>query len=361
MSTINFPKRFCYIRLVRNAAYLALFLSGVCHVLADVATIREKGPKSGSVFSNPGVVSLTPFNQKSYYDRSIPAAQPDPDRKVTMKSAQVKVVLRAAEDNKLAADVTADFEMIDVSAPATQPSDFLVAFPVTGLKSKVVSVDRFKVLVDGAQPPLVFRQAIALSRRESKLQDSPIVGQLDARFAPDKGFVQGLVMLTDESGYNASYVWEQHTKPGITTHISVCYTVTLTAQSIHYSKSYISEPDDSEVIPFSVIDVDKWNDQYFFFDYVLTSGATWFGPIGSEIIEITADPALGNRIIPYLACQRPQIGRRWFDNASREATDSTEQSSDGEKLRIGIKNTKPSEDLLLIIPAAKIKRQTPKS
>ena len=88
----------------------------------DVAVLREKGPKSGSAFANPGVV-----------------ADPPKDLKVAQRNAEVKIVLRPAGDGNLAADCVATFDLKDISAPASGAIDFLVALPVKGLRSKVAT------------------------------------------------------------------------------------------------------------------------------------------------------------------------------------------------------------------------------
>lgn len=338
-----YPQSLVRRRLLR-VLLVAWFLPAIAVVSrADIAVLREKGPKSGSVFSNLGI-----------------AATPPQDLKVTMETADVKIRLRSADGGNLAADCVATFELVDHAAPETGPKSFLVAFPVTGLRSKIVTVDQFRVTVDGKEPATVLRRAIEISRRQYKLEDSPVHGQLEAVFAPEKEPDKWAVFLADKTGYNAAYVWQQSSQPGAKTHVSVSYSTTLRPQSIHYSKSYDSAADDNEVIPFNDLPVDKWNDQYFFFDYVLLSGATWDGPIGRETIEISSDPALHLEKYRFQAGPRKPIGYR-PRNSEPHGGGWSEPWEESNIKRLEFVNVKPGCDLLLAIPVSAVNLQAPVS
>lgn len=305
-----------------------------------MAVLREKGPHSGSAFSNPGLVADAPAGLK-----------------VTMKTADVKIHLRAGEGDTLKADCTAEFEMEDSSPAELAGQLYLVGFPVTGLSSKIVTIDNFAVKVDGKEPATVLRQAIAISRRESKLKDNAISGALDAHLAPKTDGKQWSVGYIDESWYRASYVWQQTARPKTITKVQVAYSVTLHPQSIHYSKSYEGEASDWEVIPFGDIKVDKWKDQYYFFDYVLLSGATWDGPIGRETIEVTTDSALHHTLHPVMR-ERP-IGCRPGPETGIGASEGS-QSWDFSKgtTRWELENAKPMSDLLFSIPVSAVRNSS---
>ena len=253
-----------------------IFLAAAASIArADIAVMHEKGPKAGSLLSIPGISESSPK-----------------DLKVAMRQADVRIRLKPAGDGNLAADVVATFELEDLASSSAGKRTFLVAFPVTGLRSQVLAVTKFKVLVDGKAPAVVLRHAIAIGYHRYDLEDTPVSGLLDASFSPDKEPSQTGVFLADESGYPDAYAWTQTSQPGTKTAVIVTYTATLKPQEIKYSKSYQPNDDDREVIPFDDIEVPKWDAQYFFFDYVLLSGATWEGTIGREEIEITSDPAL---------------------------------------------------------------------
>lgn len=214
-----------------------------------------------------------------------------------MASAEVKVRLRKGDGDQLAADCVAEFVLEDHADKSLGKQEFLVAFPVTGLSSKIVTISNFKVQIDGKEPAMVFRQAITVSKWEIQTKDSPIHGKFEARFSPrpatQANFWKWGVRLADETTYRNAYAWVQMSMPGMTTRVRVTYTATLRPQKFQYSKSYESSPGDEDVIPFAAMQVSDWTEAYYFFDYILVSGSTWDGPIGRETIEFSADPALG--------------------------------------------------------------------
>lgn len=336
-------------RRVLAGALLTLLAYAVLPSRADIAVLREKGPHSGSAFSNPGLIADAPA-----------------DLKVAMKTADVKIHLRPGDGDTLKADVTAEFELEDSSPAELAGQLYLVGFPVTGLSSKIVTIDNFAVTVDGEPPATVLRQAITISRREAKLSDSPVSGKLDARFALKHSDSEWEVNYAGDNAYRASYVWQQAAHPGASLHVQVWYTVTLHPQSIHYSKSYDDDESDWDVIPSKSLKGDRWNDQFYFFDYVLRSGATWDGVIGQEVVEVTSDPKLG------LAADNVILQRRKPTRALND--DGTElpelespphgvpgkvgQSVDTKRgtIRWMLENGDPSEDLLIAIPLSAIKR-----
>ncbi len=310
---------------------------GASFVWADVAILREKGPWSGSLGSNIGLL-----------------AEPSPLTKISMVSAEVKIHLRRGEKDQLKADCTADFALVDQTDNSTDPQEFLVGFPVTGLTPKIVTVDNFSVQVNGEKPATVFRQSIALSRWESKLEDTKIYGRLAENFQIQPQANRYGVKLTNEKIYASAYIWPQKSTPGATTRVRVTYTVTLRPQVLHYEKEFHSRSDD-DMIPFDDIQIDHWGETYYFFDYILVSGSTWEGPIGSETIEFTADPELGlslKRIQGYL---RSQVGypRKPLKEMGEEAIRAgvwNFQADEGDGPRWTVRG-KPDFDYLFAIPA----------
>jgi hypothetical protein len=311
----------------------SFFIVSCTNSFADVAVLHEKGPTSGSIFSNPGITNV-----------------PDSIPKIQMKSAEVTIRLRRGEVNQLAADCDADFLLEDDGPPSVNGHEYLTAFPVSGLSTKIVSISNFSVTVDGQQPATVFRRTIVVSKWQAHLEDTAVFGQLEARFQPDSNKGDWGITLADKSVYRGAYVWEQKTTPGKIARVHVKYSVILLPQSIHYSKTYVRSEGDSEVIPFRDLNIDKWNDQYYFFDYVLMSGSTWDGPIGHETITLTADPSL------HLSMFATEDGPRSPVGYHPQKTDFGGQigMTPMQEYRKWEISGKPDWDLLISIPASAI-------
>ncbi len=73
-------------------------------------------------------------------------------------------------------------------------------------------------------------------------EDTAVVGQLDADFAPEKESGQTGVYLADETSYADAYAWTQTSQPGTRTTVVVTYTATLKPQAMRYAKSYQLRP-----------------------------------------------------------------------------------------------------------------------
>jgi hypothetical protein len=309
---------------------IGLALAGAMSCRADVAVLREKGPWSGTAFSNPGLVEGAA-----------------PGTKIAMRTANVRIQLSRGQGETLVAKCEAEFELVNTMPGKSKAGDILVAFPVTGLASKIVTVSDFTVLIDGRRPATVLRQAIIVSRRSMETKDTPIHGQLEARFhVKDPQRTWG-VTLADESIYRNAYVWAQATTPGEVSRVKVAYSVALRPQAIRYTKSYSSSDTDDDVIPFADLGIHKWDEDHYFFDYVLMSGSTWDGPIGKESIKLEIDPSL--RLAPERieTLQRQPIGRH------RDAQKKTGAAYSESVTPTGMEWTvtgKPDGDLLIAIP-----------
>jgi hypothetical protein len=320
-------------------AFLFVFLLKVTSS-ADIAQLIEKGPWSGSVFSNPGVVAVSELESK-----------------ISLKSAGVDIQISKGENDTLVARCKADFLLSNLDKEGKTRGEILVAFPVSGLNSEVVTTSDFQVTVDGLKPALVLRRGIQVSKRDYALRDTAIYGQFDARFHPAKSEIDWGVRLMDKSIYRDSYLWTQSVKPAGESNVCVSYTVTLKPQSISYFKSYHREDADSDLIPFSDIQVASSgdSDRFYFFDYILLSGSTWHGPIESEIIRVEIMPNLNlpsRKIMPYW---RHSIGFHPDRSDSRKYGGKLPIPNfvDDRHVEITIKG-KPETDLLIAIPVAAI-------
>ena len=319
---------------------------------ADIAVLREKGPHSGSAFSNPGLIADAPAGLK-----------------VAMKTADVKIHLRPGDGDTLKADVTADFELEDSSPAELAGQLYLVGFPVTGLSSKIVTIDNFAVTVDGKTPATVLRQCIGTHFRSLRVEDTPVTGELSSTVLDEKSLSRWCIVYERGNGYRGSYIWQQATVPSKSIKVHVAYRITLHPQSIHYSKTCESDEDGDAIIPFKALTMDDWEDQYYFFDYVLRSGATWSGPIGKESINVVIDPALGLHLMKIYPMEFRQSKERQLREAKLEAEDIQPGSNDlsnsdqwnedehAHSVRFTLQNEDPEFDLLLAIPLSAIKRK----
>jgi hypothetical protein len=333
--------------LLRRFAAVICLVAAALATRADIAVLREKGPHSGSAFSNPGLIADAPAGLT-----------------VAMKTADVKIHLRPGDGDTLKADVTADFELEDSSPAELNGQLYLVGFPVTGLSSKIVTIDNFAVKVDGQAPAMVLRQWITISRRQAKLVDQRLIGEFESEFAPEAEQSRRSLHYPDADNYRASYIWQQTSHPGAATHVRVTYTVTLHPQSMLYSKTWDTDAASGEVIPSKTLRGILVGDSYYFFDYVLRSGATWDGPIGKEVVEISAEPAL-KLATGKIALRNRRPPTAFFDESTEipererpqgiQGAERSESDPSKGSLRWTLENGDPNEDLLIIIPAAAIK------
>lgn len=271
-----------------------------------------------------------------------------------MVSADVKIHLRRGVGDQLLADCTADFVLKDHAHQGTEPQELLVGFPVTGLNAKIVTVDNFSVQIDGVKPAMVYRQSIAIAQqRRSILKDTAIIGRLAEKYQVKPG--QWGVRFSNEVVYPSAYIWSQKFATGEITRVRVTYTATLRPQSLRYSKSYESLPTDGDVIPFSDVWVEKWDEPYYFFDYILVSGATWDGPIGQETIKVSADPELRLPLKSILGVMRNPVGfRQGYSVRSAGVSDiePNEANYDEDGTPRWDIGGEPNYDLLFAIPVS---------
>lgn len=339
-------------RLLRRLAVVLGLATAAFAARADIAVLREKGPHSGSAFSNPGLVADAPAGLK-----------------VAMKTADVKIHLRPGDGDTLKADVTADFELEDSSPVELNGQLYLVGFPVTGLSSKIVTIDNFAVTVDGQEPATILRRAIGTHFMSMRVEDTPVAGTLESHVVDKQSPQRWGVWYKEASSYRGSYLWQQALAPSKTLIVHIAYQITLHPQSIHYSKTLDSDEDADAVIPFKTLTVDDWDDRYYFFDYVLRSGATWTGTIGKESITVSIDPDLGLHLMQIYPMAIRESKELQLRAAKLEAEDvepefgdirnSDQWKTDDEahSVRFSITNEDPESDLLLAIPAAAIKRK----
>lgn len=313
---------------------------------ADIARIPFPGPRSGSGFSTPG--------------RALDPAQAVP---VAMRSARVDIKLGKGEGGQLRATCRASFELEHLGA-AGEPVEFMVAFPVTGLpeafdEERAVQLASFDVSVDGTSPSIVRRSTVYVGYFQGRNYgpvDASVRGKLEGRFGPPTvvagptpaaragipedanppvlkhaGHPAGSshwrgIVLADESAYSCSYLWTQKIAPGKKQHVTVSYTLLLRPQPVRGNTraNADGEPIGNDVL--RQLDSDR---SYYFFDYVLKSGATWEGPIGRETITLTAENGIALDGAVSFGRKPTRRGDAWVWE---------------------IENEKPAEDVIVALP-----------
>lgn len=331
----------------RNLLLFAVLGAVAALARADIALVPVRGPRSGSAFSTPG--------------RALDVEQTVP---VAMRSAVVDVKLSRMDDERLRARFSATFELEHLGSSGG-PVEFMVAFPVTGLalgtgEDGSLALKAFDVSVDGGRPALVRRSTVNIGYFQGRRYgpaDTSVRGALEGRFAPpqvragpvavaipqpgekieipkkvivaghpaDTGYWNGIT-LADQSAYGCAYLWTQTLPPGKKQRVVVTYEVWLRAQPMRTgnSRDDWSDPIRSEKL--SSLDQDR---AYFFFDYVLKSGATWEGPIGKETITLSAEDGISLDGLVSVGRKPAKQGKTWVWD---------------------ITNEKPTEDVLVALP-----------
>jgi hypothetical protein len=308
-------------------------------VHADISTLTVVGPHSGSAFANLGAI-------------------PKATRLPTMSKAVVNILLKPGNGEDLTAECTAKFTM---NAGPGEPEPILVAFPVTGQGGNAVTVDSFVVAVNGApvstllRGPVRFPQLGGEAKEESSRQ--PTFDEL-AR-APWRPIS---FPLGDGSTYPSAYYWSQIFPPDATTTIEVRYQLTLHPQSLRYEKKVL-HGGSVDVVPFDLNWAGSSDQKAYFFDYVLRSGATWAGPIGHETVTLVADPATQLDLSDEEIIIVGRNVARYFDDDTgksrgmvRAGVDAKGIKRPGSRILWEIDHEKPTQDILIEIPANLRKR-----
>ena len=265
-----------------------------------------------------------------------------------MRNADVQIRLTRIKTPDVHVDVTADFQLESLAAAGERPTEFLVAFPVSRFSNTFIKLGGFQVSVDGVKPPLVLRSAVSLRGMRFSAVDYTIQGEMTGRFDPGllsrpflpvgvkapAGFKEhewdlpkyavpppGLdpeegwegLMLKDRSVYPLAFAWVQSIAPGAHQVVRVSYSADLHVQPMRYEmRNYWSYRQDPRAF---VIPYDKLKNlpegDYYFFDYVLRSGATWEGNIGRESITLTAGEGLPLERLKVIGVSGRLTGKNW--------------------------------------------------
>ena len=243
---------------------------------ADALILQTKGPWTGSIGSSPA------------------ALQEKGDNQLALISAQVKIRIKHGSGEELLALCSAAFVIHDLRAANEGEQELQMAFPVTGMDAKIVTVGDFVAYYgnDRNNRPTVTRHPIVVSPasglKPSKFDPS---GQMEGELYPEVAANPFVRLRPYSIVYHDAYLWRIKSNPGSMITLHVDYVAHLRPQEIRYSKAYLHTTD-RDVIPFDDVPASQWDKRYYFFDYILVSGSTWQGPIERETVEVDVDPDL---------------------------------------------------------------------
>jgi hypothetical protein len=127
-----------------SLCWLAAAMTAVNSLFGDAALLRTIGPSSGIGFSNVGSAT-----------KAIPPT--------SLANAAVVITLKAGKGSDLTVDCTAQFDMKTLATPQIKEGMGQVAFPITGLFGRAVTVKRFDVRVNGKSPSDLARGLVNLA------------------------------------------------------------------------------------------------------------------------------------------------------------------------------------------------------
>ena len=186
-----------------------------------------------------------------------------------------------------------------------------VGFPVSDSRYSAYRFRSFHVLTDDS-PRTVFNRVTGYPNHMSHLHIS----------GPDKGSHTELPDYPDGSGKSGAagekslkrrdpfvvekigndafhnlMVWGERFKPHQTQTVDIRYTMALPLQKNRWEQKMVTGsykgvwPEEADNLPISFLKTIPYNEEFYFFDYFLVSGASWKGAIGEEIITLRLDPS----------------------------------------------------------------------
>ena len=336
---------------------LVLLCSFPSVVSADLIPFKINiavSPKTGAIVSNAGKLN-----------QQVPIRMPEAD---------VKIQLHLNDDATIQAEVSCVFQLRLVKSSKAKEVTFITAFPVSQYRSPYLDLQKFSVTVDGEHPPMVIRKTgtTEVSRRPILVEEKvygtfpqelslpPVDQQLktfevsEAKWEVDNRNNKlqrrppsyASIELADGSRWEYCYLWVSTIKPNQIQRVTIDYNVKLTPQLNERKiiKAGSKSPGPTQVEMPNTLPEDfhhkVGSGTFYFFSYILRSGAAWSGPIGREEIELLADKGI-------------DLSRSIFSGPRPVETKTN-------RLLWKIVNQKPTEDLLIAIPAAASNRQEDK-
>ena len=319
--------------------------------LADIAYLAPVtiAAKTGAIFSNPAPL--------------------ENDLDVCLTNANVQIRLSIPYKDELLAEVEAEF-VVSRSGSDRDVLQFLTAFPVCHYRHPFFKIYGFEVSVDGRSPVMVLRKTERVGYSFPSYDvscDSPIYGNLPENMSlpplakqweewkaccepgTGRGFpgVDHLppqrVILPDGSHCEYCYVWLMELEPGAQSRVVVNYACIIPEQANIWQveNQYVYGGSESQLAHMTLNIPESFYQKvgpgsFFFFSYILQSGATWQGHIGSESIRLIADNTV------------------FLDRAILDIP--VDIKHEPHELLIQISDTDPDYDLILAIPALRKER-----
>ena len=221
---------------------------------------------------------------------------------VRMNEADVDIsVGRLPRDREARIDigVHAVFRMENTSSDTLAVA---VAFPVSDSSWSAFEFDFFEVVTDG-RPRSVFERVGAYPNRIGHRHVSgpdPLAHGGLPDLAAGAGRAVNRIFGTSRIGtekFRNLMVWTETFAPGQSRTIDVRYAIAVPSRVSQWKRIEVTtsikgpHPDEANNLPAAFIDGLPETDYYYFFDYYLTTGASWRGPIGRETITLELDPS----------------------------------------------------------------------
>lgn len=302
-------------------------------VSADLEVVREVTitPKSGRGGANIGPVN-TSVN-------------------VSMIKADVTITvgaLPASIDDLLDISVNAKFIMKN---EASETLALTVGFPVSNSKYSAFELQKFTVTSNGV-PRSVFNRVTGYpSRLEHTyvsgpdpegylgLPDYSITDPLLTHTSPEMTKGRSLFgkELIGKEVFQNLLVWKEMFNAGQVSTIEVGYLISLPLQKNSTKKEEVKGsykniwPQEANNIPEQFLNSLPKDEAFYFFDYYLTSGASWKGPIGEQNVALILD--------------RSWNGHTLYRHVGHEVN-QFERQGEGKTYVFSLRNTEPTANLL---------------
>ena len=220
---------------------------------------------------------------------------------VSMKQADVTIsVGERPRDREARVDIRvhAVFSMENTSSETVL---LAVGFPVSDSSWSAFEFDFFEVATDG-EARSVFQRVGGYPRRLDHRHVSgpdPLAhGGLPDLAAGAEGVNQLFgTSRMGEDRFRNLMVWTETFAPGQSRTVDVRYAIAIPSRVSKWKEITVTtsikgpHPDEANNLPTAFIDGLPETDTYYFFDYYLTTGASWHGPIGRETITLELDPS----------------------------------------------------------------------